>query len=207
VTYLPTGGLGGPDSVRLGDTTVFSLHFGGVIPSDSIRSFAIDWGERGSRTSQTVPASKSFAQLPNEVQFFFHRTFQDTGVHRIRGGITTRDGTLYQYADSFRVYGGTRLSGQTGVDSAGHLVTGGMMAQLRQALENMRRELARQGEPMDNLQRCQVSVADMNDWHRESDEVFSSYFTYGKGPGLSVQEGWNMPKGVRIVLDCTARPR
>lgn len=56
------------------------------------------------------------------------------------------------------------LSGQIGMDSTGHLVPGGISAETRQALENIRAVLERNGSSLDRVVRCTAMLADIHDW-------------------------------------------
>jgi 2-iminobutanoate/2-iminopropanoate deaminase len=46
------------------------------------------------------------------------------------------------------------LSGQIGIDSTGHLVSGGIGAETRQTLENVRNVLEQNGSSLDRVVKC-----------------------------------------------------
>ena len=56
------------------------------------------------------------------------------------------------------------LSGQMGTDASGKLVPGGIEAETRQILANVRAVLERHGSSMDRVVKCLVMLADMQEW-------------------------------------------
>ena len=60
------------------------------------------------------------------------------------------------------------LSGQIGTppDASGGLVSGGIEAETRQTMENIKDVLTRVGSSMDQVVKCTVMMADMAEWPR-----------------------------------------
>jgi enamine deaminase RidA (YjgF/YER057c/UK114 family) len=55
------------------------------------------------------------------------------------------------------------LAGQIGTDSSGKLVTGGIRAEARQAMENIGDVLRRVGSSWDRVVKCTIMMADMKE--------------------------------------------
>src|SRR5690348_17274054 len=56
------------------------------------------------------------------------------------------------------------LSGQIGTDTANRLVPGGIQAEARQALNNVKATLEKYGSSMDRVAKCTVFLADIKDY-------------------------------------------
>jgi 2-iminobutanoate/2-iminopropanoate deaminase len=94
------------------------------------------------------------------------------------------------------------LSGQIGSDSTGHLVPGGISAETRQTLENIRRILEQNGSSLDRVLRCTAMLADIHDW-AAMNQVYVSYFPRHL-PARSAFATSGLVFGARIELECTA---
>src|SRR6266498_5778097 len=68
------------------------------------------------------------------------------------------------------------LSGQIGIDVSGKLVPGGISAETRQAMANIRATLEQCGSSLDNVIKATVMLADMNEWS-EMNQVYVTYFS------------------------------
>ena len=55
------------------------------------------------------------------------------------------------------------LSGQIGIDGSGKLVTGGISAETRQTMENIRATLEQYGSSLDHVVKATVMLADMGE--------------------------------------------
>jgi enamine deaminase RidA (YjgF/YER057c/UK114 family) len=63
-----------------------------------------------------------------------------------------------------------------GIKSGTHtIVPGGIEAETKQTLENLRGILERSGTSMDRVVKCTVMMADMNEWSRMN-AVYATYF-------------------------------
>ncbi len=67
------------------------------------------------------------------------------------------------------------LSGQIGLDSSGKVVTGGIAAETRQAMENIRLTLEQHGSSLDHVIKATVMLADMAEW-AAMNEVYVTFF-------------------------------
>jgi 2-iminobutanoate/2-iminopropanoate deaminase len=94
------------------------------------------------------------------------------------------------------------LSGQLGTDSAGHLVPGGISAETRQALENIREVLEHNGSSLDRVVKCTAMLADIHEWEAMN-QVYRSYFRRHL-PARSAFATSGLVFGARIELECTA---
>jgi 2-iminobutanoate/2-iminopropanoate deaminase len=94
------------------------------------------------------------------------------------------------------------LSGQIGMDSTGHLVPGGISAETRQTLENIRVVLEQNGSSLDQVVRCTAMLADIHDWDAMN-RVYVAYFPHHL-PARSAFATAGLVFGARIELECTA---
>jgi 2-iminobutanoate/2-iminopropanoate deaminase len=94
------------------------------------------------------------------------------------------------------------LSGQLGTDSTGHLVSGGIRAETRQALTNIAAVLQRHGSSMDKVVKCTVMLADIKDW-AAMNEVYLTFFRSHR-PARSAFGTGGLAMGARLELECMA---
>jgi 2-iminobutanoate/2-iminopropanoate deaminase len=94
------------------------------------------------------------------------------------------------------------LSGQLGNDSTGRLVAGGIAAETRQALDNIRRVLERNGSSLDQVVKCTAMLADIQDWGAMN-QVYVTYFPR-QLPARSAFGASGLALGARIELECWA---
>jgi 2-iminobutanoate/2-iminopropanoate deaminase len=94
------------------------------------------------------------------------------------------------------------LSGQIGMDSTGHLVPGGIAAETRQALENIRSVLEHNGSSLDRVVKCTAMLADIHDWGAMN-QVYVTYFRHHL-PARSAFATSGLVFGARIELECMA---
>jgi reactive intermediate/imine deaminase len=92
------------------------------------------------------------------------------------------------------------LSGQIGTDSAGRLVPGGLQAEARQALNNVRATLERYGSSLDRVAKCTVFLADIRDY-ADFNEIYVSYFRVRK-PARSAMAGSGLALNARVEVEC-----
>src|SRR3954468_24484712 len=72
--------------------------------------------------------------------------------------------TSLPFSAAVRVGDVLYLSGQMGTDENTRLVPGGIQAETRQTLANMRAILERHGSSLDHVVKCTVMMADMSEW-------------------------------------------
>ena len=106
------------------------------------------------------------------------------------------------FSDAVRVGRMLYLSGQLGTDSTGHLVAGGIQAETKQALENIKRVLEAHGSSMDRVVKCTAMLADIRDWPAMN-EVYVTYFRTNL-PARSSFATAGLVMGGRIELECMA---
>ena len=96
------------------------------------------------------------------------------------------------------------LSGQIGTtaDAAGGLVTGGIEAETRQTMENIKDVLTRVGSSMNQVVKCTVMMADMAEWPRMN-TVYATYFPNHK-PARSAFGANGLALGARVEIECIA---
>lgn len=94
------------------------------------------------------------------------------------------------------------LSGKLGTDSTGKLVAGGVRAETRQALTNIRAELERNGSAMDRVVKCMVLLADIAEWGAMN-EAYAPFFPTSK-PARTAVAVKGIPLDARVEIECIA---
>jgi len=96
------------------------------------------------------------------------------------------------------------LSGQIGTsaDAAGGLVAGGIEAETRQTMENIKDVLTRSGSSLDQVVKCTVMMADMAEWGRMN-TVYTTFFPNHK-PARSAFGANGLALGARVEIECIA---
>lgn len=100
------------------------------------------------------------------------------------------------------------LAGQIGTDAsaAGGVVSGGIDAETRQTLENIKRTLEAVGSSMDRVVKCTVFMADMKEW----DAMNAIYRTYFKAPNFPARSAMGvngLALNARVEIECIAVAR
>lgn len=111
----------------------------------------------------------------------------------------------YPFSPAVRVGDMLYLSGQIGsVVEGGRvvLVPGGIEAETRQTMENIRQVLERSGSSLDRVVRCLVMLVDMAEWPRMN-EIYATYFP-GPKPARSAFGASGLALGARVEIECTA---
>ncbi|NNF58003.1 MAG: RidA family protein, partial [Rhodothermaceae bacterium] len=70
----------------------------------------------------------------------------------------------FPFSDAVRVGSMLYLSGQIGTDNTGALVAGGIAAETRQTMENIKAVLERNGSSLDDVVKCTVMVENIEQW-------------------------------------------
>ncbi len=94
------------------------------------------------------------------------------------------------------------LSGMLGTGADGALAPGGVAAETRQALVNMRAALARAGATLDDVVKCTVFLADMAEWGAMN-EAYAPFFPRHK-PARSAVGVSGLARGARVEVECLA---
>jgi reactive intermediate/imine deaminase len=97
------------------------------------------------------------------------------------------------------------LSGQIGTDpsAAGSVVPGGIEAETRQTMENIKTVLTAVGSGMDRVVKCTVMMADMAEWDRMN-AVYATYFVPDRLPARSAFGSTALALGARVEIECIA---
>ncbi|EGO62826.1 RidA family protein [Acetonema longum] len=94
-------------------------------------------------------------------------------------------------------------SGQIGIDpKTGEVVAGGIAAQARQVMENLRQILLAADMNFDDVLKTTVFLTSM-DHFAAVNEIYGSYFT-GKLPARSCVSVASLPKGVLVEIEVIA---
>jgi reactive intermediate/imine deaminase len=106
------------------------------------------------------------------------------------------------FSSSVRVGSMLYLSGQIGTDSTGRLVPGGIDAETRQTMENIRAAVERGGSSMDRVVKCTAMLADMADWPAMN-RAYVGYFP-DHLPARSAFGANGLALGARVEIECWA---
>jgi reactive intermediate/imine deaminase len=82
------------------------------------------------------------------------------------------------------------------------LVSGGLEAEARQTMDNIKAILERAGSSFDRVVKCSVMLADMKDWPKFN-EIYATYFT-GPKPARSAWGANGLALGAKIEVECIA---
>ena len=114
----------------------------------------------------------------------------------------------YPFSSAVRAGDMLYLSGQIGsevVDGQPRLVAGGIEAETRQTLDNIKAILAKAGTSMDRVVKCSVMMADMAEWPRMN-TIYATYFP-GKKPARSAWGATGLALNARVEIECMASVR
>lgn len=111
---------------------------------------------------------------------------------------------LAPYSPAIRLEGKLVFtSGQVGIDPAtGKLAEGGVEAQARQALENLKAVLLAGGGAMESVIKTTVFLADMDDY-ASVNEIYGEYFT-SQPPARSAMQVARLPIDALIEIEALA---
>lgn len=97
------------------------------------------------------------------------------------------------------------VSGTLGTDSTGALVAGGIEAETRQTMLNIKQIVEQHGATMDNVVKCLVMLADMGEWGRMN-SVYVTFFPNRK-PARSAFGASGLALNARVEIECIAELR
>ncbi len=109
------------------------------------------------------------------------------------------------FSEAVRVGNMLYLSGKLGTDAAG-LVSGGIKAETKQTLENIRSVLERNGSSLNEVVKCTVMLADMGEWGAMN-EVYVTYFARDRLPARSAFGVSGLALNARVEIECLATVR
>ncbi len=107
------------------------------------------------------------------------------------------------FSEAVRVGDLLFVSGQIG-NAPGdlRLVPGGIAAEARQALENLKAIVERHGSGVDQVLKCTVFLADMGEWSAFN-EVYRGFFSR-RLPARSALGASGLALGARVEVECVA---
>ena len=108
------------------------------------------------------------------------------------------------FSDAVRVGNILYLSGEIGVDYATmKVVPGGIQAETKQAMENIKATLEKYGSSVDNVFKCTVMITDMKEWPLMN-EVYVTYFKKDRLPARSAIGASGLALGAKVEIECLA---
>ena len=112
----------------------------------------------------------------------------------------------YPFSDATVVNGIIYLSGAIGTLPDGSLVSGGIIAETRQTMMNIKNRLEKMGGSMDDIFKCTCMLADIKDWSLMSQE-YKKFFNPDKLPARSAFAGSGLALGAKLEIECMAIKR
>lgn len=112
--------------------------------------------------------------------------------------------TIAPYSPAIRTGDLLFLSGQIGI-AGGALASGGIAAETRQALANVRTILDAAGVTPRDVVKCTVFLVDMNEYEAMN-AVYGEFFGAAP-PARSAVAVAALPRGARVEIECIARAR
>ena len=107
------------------------------------------------------------------------------------------------FSEAVRVGHMLYLSGQLGYDAkTSKLVEGGIEAETRQTLENIKATLEKHGSSLAEVVKCTVFLADISEW-AAMNSVYVTYFT-SNPPARSALGSSGLALGARTEIECMA---
>ena len=108
----------------------------------------------------------------------------------------------FPFSEAVRVGNVLYLSGQLGRDASGKMVPGGIAAQTRQTMENIKATLGQYGSSLDHIVKVTVMMADISEWPAMN-EVYSTYFPK-HFPARSALGANGLALGARVEIEVIA---
>ncbi len=106
------------------------------------------------------------------------------------------------FSDVVEVGNTLYLAGQIGMDhSVRKVVEGGVQAETRQAIENIKAVLEQHGSSLDNVVKCTVILSDINDFAAFND-IYKTYFT--NKPARTTFAASGLAANAKIEIECIA---
>jgi len=117
---------------------------------------------------------------------------------------TSAPAAIGPYSQGVATTGLVFTSGQLGLDPAtGAFAEGGIAAQTRQSLSNVKAVLEAAGSGMDKVIKTTVYLKDMNDF-AEMNKVYAEFFGEGGYPARSAIEVARLPKDGLVEIEAIA---
>ena len=106
------------------------------------------------------------------------------------------------FSPAVRVGNTLYLSGQIGTDASGAVVKGGIDAETRQVMTNIKTVVEANGSTMDRVVKCTVFLADMKEWPAMN-VVYATFFPNHK-PARSALGANGLARDSRVEIECIA---
>jgi 2-iminobutanoate/2-iminopropanoate deaminase len=106
------------------------------------------------------------------------------------------------YSQGKKVGGFIFTAGQIGLDGQGRIVDGGVAAQARQAIENLRAILEAGGSGLEDVVKTLIFLADMEDFAAVN-AVYGEYFGVSV-PARSTVQAARLPKDALVEIEAIA---
>ncbi|WP_325893142.1 RidA family protein [Grimontia sp. NTOU-MAR1] len=111
--------------------------------------------------------------------------------------------THLPFSEAVRVDNTLYLSGQIGIlPGTLKLAPGGVQAESKQTMENIKISLEANGYSMSDLVKCTVMLADISEW-ATFNEIYKTYFS-GKYPARSAFGANGLALGAKVEVECIA---
>ena len=123
--------------------------------------------------------------------------------------LTSEDTTSLKvpFSEAVRVGNILHLSGNIGnIPGKKELVKGGIKAETKQAMENIKRVLLLNGSSFDKVFKCTVMLADIKEWG-EMNQVYKTYFPENRFPARSAFATNGLALNARTEITCMATVR
>ena len=115
---------------------------------------------------------------------------------------STRNSNM-PFSEAVRVGNMLYLSGWIGIDDKTNaLAEGGISAETKQTMENIKNTLMKNGSSLDRVVKCTVMMADIREW-AEMNKVYVTYFTENL-PARSAFGTSGLALGARVEIECLA---
>ena len=116
---------------------------------------------------------------------------------------SARSSSTRPFSDVVRVGDTLYLAGKLGTDSTGKLAEGGIKAETKQTLENIRTVLEKNGSSLDHVVKCTVMLADMKEW-ADMNSVYVTFFKKDRMPARSAFGVSGLALNGRVEIECIA---
>lgn len=108
------------------------------------------------------------------------------------------------FSEAVRVGNMLYLSGKIGVTpGTRNVVPGGIKAETKQVMDDMKRVLERNGSSLRHVVKCTVMLADMKEWG-DMNEVYVTYFPKDRRPARSALGVNGLALDARVEIECMA---
>ena len=115
------------------------------------------------------------------------------------------DSSAYPFSPAVRAGGFLFVSGQIGARTMNGrmvLVPGGVEAETRQTMDNIKTILEQNGSSLERVVKCTVMIADMADWPKIN-PIYAEYFP-GPKPARSALGANGLALGAKVEIECMA---